>query len=549
MPAPYHACIIRPIGDFQQNSIVTQQRDHQGKPYNVLLGRLKGQKTLSEHSYHYEPKDWTESAARSHCRSHKGQSFEPAAPDNKKAQDCDHCDPHEGRAYQAILGQPWAILPATLQEIIAIASRTPNESIDALEARLGRPLDNTRSVVMRDGVAVIPVTGPIVRYAGMFSRISGATSTETLARDFTMAMESKEVRSILLNIDSPGGAANGINELAAMIRSARDTGDKSIHAYVGGHGASAAYWLASAAERITVDPSALVGSIGVVAAYTDDAGLQEKTGIKRIEIVSSGAARKRPDLTTDEGKAQIQAMVDALEQVFVGAVADNRGLSRDQVLAHEGGILVGQQAIDGGLADALGSFEAAISDLSARERATARKRTSIGAKVMSEELMTAERLRADHADVYDEVFAAGETHAREAMKESLSVAKTEGAKAERERIQSVLDQSMPGHEDLVRGLAFDGKTTGPEAAMAVLKAEKESRAKGLADFRADGIKPVPVKGNVMDLGRETPTDAESIIAGYVSQGKSRATAIRLLASEHPEAHRAWIDRANSKRSA
>lgn len=65
-----------------------------------------------------------------------------------------------------------------------------------------------------------------------------------------------------------------------------------------------------------------------------------------------------------------------------------------------------------------------------------------------------------------------------------------GATAERERIQSVFAQSMAGHEALIQSLAFDGKTTGPEAAVAVLNAERTLRGKALGDRQAEAPKPV-----------------------------------------------------------
>ncbi|MEE4465088.1 S49 family peptidase, partial [Azotobacter chroococcum] len=164
------------------------------------------------------------------------------------------------RAFELAASRPWLMLPDALDTLMAIADRQGDP--EALEARLGKPLDNTRAVSLRDGVAVIPVTGPIMRYANLFTRISGATSTQELATDLQAALDDPKVRAIVLNVDSPGGEATGINELADMIHAAR--GRKPIKAYVGGTGASAAYWIASAADEVVVDDTALLGSIGVV---------------------------------------------------------------------------------------------------------------------------------------------------------------------------------------------------------------------------------------------------------------------------------------------
>lgn len=237
-------------------------------------------------------------------------------------------------------------------------------AIEAVEAQLGRRMDNARTTTMRQGVAVIPVTGPIFRYANLFTMMSGATSTEDLSLDFNAALSDPNVEAILLNIDSPGGEATGINELADMIAQARTT--KPIWSYIEGYGASAAYWIASATERIVMDATAAAGSIGVVMAVPDPANKSAKA----IEFVSSQSPNKRPDPTTERGKAQLQKMVDDMAAVFVEKVAAHRGVSTDHVLTQfgAGGMTVGAGAVEAGLADSLGSFESTLTALQTHAR-------------------------------------------------------------------------------------------------------------------------------------------------------------------------------------
>ncbi|WP_202818678.1 Clp protease/crotonase-like domain-containing protein, partial [Vibrio parahaemolyticus] len=73
---------------------------------------------------------------------------------------------------------------------------------EAVAGREGRPLNNTRTVENRDGVAVIPVNGVISRYATFFHDICGGTSTEVLAKDFTTALDNPGVKAILFDVDS-----------------------------------------------------------------------------------------------------------------------------------------------------------------------------------------------------------------------------------------------------------------------------------------------------------------------------------------------------------
>lgn len=269
------------------------------------------------------------------------------------------------KAADWVLARPWAITEEALGVILSIAERT-NESPEAVEARLGRPMDNTRECVVRDGVAIIPVIGPISRYADFFSRISGATDIETLAKDFRTCLDDRSVRAIVLNMDTPGGTVAGVSEFASHVMQARGT--KPIVSYVGSQAASAGYWIASAADQIVADSTAMLGSIGVVMGVRKPA--DDKPGAaKTIQFVSSQSPRKRPDPETEAGRSQMQAMADDTADVFVDAVACHRGVDRQKVLDDfgRGGQLVGSKAVDAGMADGLGSLESVIACLSKGE--------------------------------------------------------------------------------------------------------------------------------------------------------------------------------------
>jgi len=271
--------------------------------------------------------------------------------------------------FEAAVNTPWAITEGALQTILEIAAgemvdlenvaRWKGQGSEAVEAQLGQPLDDTRTVTVRDGVATIPVQGPIVRYADFFSEMSGATSIDTLARDFSRALSDPTVHAIVLLVDSPGGAVNGVNEFSEMVYQARET--KPIVAYVAHMGASAAYWIASACSEIVCDATASLGSIGVVMALRDPS----KQSVRDLEFVSSQSPNKRPNVATERGRAQIQSQVDSLATVFVETVARNRGVSSETVLSEfgQGGVLIGREAVQAGLADRLGSYESVVAEL------------------------------------------------------------------------------------------------------------------------------------------------------------------------------------------
>lgn len=338
-------------------------------------------------------------------------------------------------AYDLAAGRPWLIEPAALEQVLAVADRMGNP--EALQAKLGRPLDNTRTVTMRDGVAVIPITGPIFRHANLFTAISGATSTDVLATDIRAALDNPGVRGIALDINSPGGEAAGINELAAMVRDARST--KPITAYVGSSGASAAYWIASAANEIVVDPTAVVGSIGVVMSMTDSRGRDEKNGVRTHEIVSSQSPNKRADPATEGGRAEIQRVVDALAQVFVQSVAENRGVSTDTVTNDfgRGGVLVGQAAVTAGMADRLGSLESVIAELANPKAKTTGGKFMSNAPKGAITVSTNEAMRAaiTAGHTADEITFQAPA---EPSAEALAAARTEGTNAERARVTALL---------------------------------------------------------------------------------------------------------------
>jgi len=263
------------------------------------------------------------------------------------------------RALSALINSPWCITEDALKTILTIAKREQPE-LSAVEAQLGRKLEYARSVTERGGVATIPVDGPIFRKANLFTSMSGATSIEILAKDFTTALHNPQVRAILLAIDSPGGEVTGVHEFAEMIHQAR--GVKPIVAYVEGLGASAAYWIASACDSIICDPTAMLGSIGVIAA------LDNSSDPNQLTFVSAKSPNKHPDMATDAGRAQIQALIDATADVFIADVARNRGVSTEAVVERfgAGGMKVGADAVSAGLADKLGSYEQALADLQNR---------------------------------------------------------------------------------------------------------------------------------------------------------------------------------------
>lgn len=378
---------------------------------------------------------------------------------------------HRVTAFDLVSREPWAITPDMLHTITAIARRE-NDGPEAVEARQGRPLQNTRNVTQRGTVALVPVTGPVFRYANLFTAMSGATSLDVLAKEFTAAVDDPRTDSIILVMDTPGGQASGIAEFAQMIRAS----PKRVVAYVSGNAASAGYWMAAAAHEIVMSRTGAVGSIGTVLSVRtnkDDGS---------VEIVSSQSPNKRPDFATEEGRALAQNHVDRLTTIFVEDVANYRGVDVDTVLSDfgQGDMRIGSDAVSLGMADRESTLESLIAELngsnSGDRSMSATTATQPGTPAADKPTIDRAYLAANHA----ELLATLEHSAHAA-----------GAKAECERIQAVEAAGLPGHEELIASLKFDGVTSGAEAASQVIAAEKSKRTAALADIRSTATKPVP----------------------------------------------------------
>lgn len=396
------------------------------------------------------------------------------------------------RALELAASRPWLMLPEALDTLMAVADRQGDP--EALEARLGRPLDNTRAVSLRDGVAVIPVTGPIMRYANLFTRISGATSTQELATDLQAALEDPKVRSILLNVDSPGGEANGISELADMVFAARDK--KPIKAYIGGTGASAAYWIASAASEVVINDTGIAGSIG---AALEVRLRSEGEGGKRYEIVSRNAPNKRPDLGTEAGRAKIAETIDALGDVFAAKVAGYLGVKAEDVpaMGDHGGLKVGAAAVEAGLAHRIGSLEALITEM-ASPAANPRKPSMTIVRTTAE-LHAAIAAGADPQSI---TIAAAEPVDVEAIKAEAGSA---AAKAERARINGINALAAKGFEKEVAAAIEEGKSV--EATALMLFKAAQDRGISLAGIKADATATQPASPSAS--GQPSSADAWS----------------------------------------
>ncbi|WP_019236290.1 S49 family peptidase [Wolbachia pipientis] len=206
------------------------------------------------------------------------------------------------------------------------------------------------------GIAIIRIYGVLTKKTEAFDHILDMTSYENIHEEIESALEDKSIEMILLDIDSPGGEVNGVFDLADFIYESR--AKKRIIAIANDDAYSAAYAIASSAEKVFVSRTSGVGSIGVIASHIDQSGFDKKQGIKYTTVF---AGSRKNDLNphepmTSESLESLQKEVDRLYEMFVQLIARNRGLSIEKIRSTEAGLYFGEKAVEIGLADGVTTF-------------------------------------------------------------------------------------------------------------------------------------------------------------------------------------------------
>lgn len=327
----------------------------------------------------------------------------------------------------------------------------------------GETYQQTR-YLYRDGVALVSVEGTLVNRGAWIGSDSGMTSYEGVRAQIGSALADPDVREIILDIDSHGGEATGAFEMADFVRSA--AGVKPIVAVVDGMAASAAYAMASGASRIVMAPTSWVGSIGVVMLHLDQSARLAKAGVKPT-LIFAGAHKvdgNPYEALPETVRADFQAEVDQSYADFVATVAKGRPMSEEQIRATQARVFQGSDALSLGLADGVGGLDAVMSALATSRRGGVSRGSTMSSISPAPSASAAASISpADHE--------AALAQAREtARAEGLAAGRTEGATAERARVQAILDsEEGMSRPALARHFAFKTDMA-PEAAVAALSA-------------------------------------------------------------------------------
>jgi signal peptide peptidase SppA len=288
--------------------------------------------------------------------------------------------------YDALLrafnGSIWAIIPEKMDAIIGLLhARASGILMDAATVEKVAAANKSGSEpTVRRSVAVLPIYGTIAQRVGLLESASGGVSTERIGRQFDALVADDNVGAIVLDVDSPGGNYAGTPELAAKIMAAR--GSKPIVAVANSMAASAAYWIASAADEIVVTPSGEVGSIGVLSVHYDGSEANAKEGIKPTYVTyGKYKAEANPDgPLSDDARDYLQSRVDEVGREFEGTVAKHRGVGVGVVRETfgQGRMFAANEAVKRGMADRTATLESTI------DRLAKAKRVSTGRRAVAE---------------------------------------------------------------------------------------------------------------------------------------------------------------------
>jgi ClpP class serine protease len=381
----------------------------------------------------------------------------------------------------------WAIEPSAL-EAISISDSAP---------RRGKGVEGSVSFSsINDATGILKIIGPLVPRGNFYSEFFGLTPLDKLTSDFLNLVNDPTVERIVLEIDSPGGAITGIAEFAALVASS----DKEVTAYISGTGASAAYWIASAADEIVTSPTAIIGSIGVVV----DVRIQKRGDV--ITLTNTQSPDKRLDIFSDKGQQKITKMLDDLAAVFISAVAEYRGTTDENVIEKygRGGVLVAAKALKIGMIDDINTLQNTLAGLAMQ------KQNDTKVSIEEDERMT----------TLNEFLSAEPGAAKEFKKvidEEMSMLEA-SFKQRIEAATKVLESSVYGFEikalaiSVLRGDVDTAALIGAQTVFDAMAAKEE-----IADARGDSEEQPETPAAVVSERKEdgklyTPADIDAEIA-------------------------------------
>ncbi|WP_295818003.1 S49 family peptidase [uncultured Deinococcus sp.] len=264
----------------------------------------------------------------------------------------------------------WAVRPEHLHDIVTgfdayLRGAVSSDHLlaELRDQRAARAAASQQTQAQAPSVAVLSLYGTIFPRGSLMVEYCGAVDAHTFAARVRAAAADSSVSSIVIDIDSGGGAVSGVDVAAQAVRDAAAV--KRVTAVANTTMCSAAYWIASGATDITVTPAGEVGSIGVIGTHTDQTAALEGEGLKVTYVRSAErkALGQPAEAMADTALAQWQDEIDRVAALFVQDIAAGRGVTVPQARKWAtGDVWFGQDAVDQGLADTVGTLDGVIAE-------------------------------------------------------------------------------------------------------------------------------------------------------------------------------------------
>lgn len=413
--------------------------------------------------------------------------------------------------FARIFNTPLMIHPAKLDAIIGgIGQRF---GIDA------KPFDTDMAMISSGervspgyqiigNVAVIDIFGVLAHRGGFQADSSYILGYDRIGKQINAALQDRDVDSLLLQMDSPGGEVAGAFELAQQIKEWGAI--KPIWSAVSNLSASANYLLASATSQIGITDTGMAGSIGVVMRHVDLSKMAKKEGINVTHIFAGGRKIDGNQFAplSEDVRARFQAEIDQLYTLFVNTVSQYRGLDADAIRGQEAGVFTGQDAIKAGLADRIATPDQMLAEMQQSYSSSNRGFSMTTSKDKSAE---------DSAALEQAKTAAFEDGKKQGM--------AEGASAERERIGAILNhEAAEGREAQAKVLALDTDMNAEQAAK-VLAASPKTEATPKAEGNQFSQHMAKLNPDVPADGDEGEGDPQASVQAGWSQAAAKVTVL------------------------
>ncbi|OLY92300.1 signal peptide peptidase SppA [Cnuella takakiae] len=396
----------------------------------------------------------------------------------------------------SIYGKPWLIEQGAAVEYISLLEnirqgkasfvKRPSAKLAAyaLSSTVIAAPDNRYAAKEHPGyegrtIAVLPVSGPLMKgdFCGWFG-------TASLRGELGKMEAAESIKTIVLHVDSPGGSVDGTQALAEAIRNSK----KEVVAMVDGVCASAAYWIASQADRIVATSGTdLIGSIGTMFTIQDRSSYMEEMGVIVHEYYATKSTDKNRMFTEAQkgkGKALIQNLLDPLNELFLAAVRTGRGKALNEEKTLTGEIFLAAQAQELGLVDEVASMDATINALiskhSSKTSQITMKKTwaKISAILGLAAFNSSADLQDEHLDKLEASMADAETRSAELTTAQARVKELETAQAaDKTRITELEGQLATANTNLTKANADLTKANAEVERLGKLDAGKFTEAK------------------------------------------------------------------------